>query len=244
MSADGLAHHQLQRLLDVGRTLVSELDVEVVLGQVLEVARELTGARYAALGILDEDKQELERFVFAGIDEETRREIGPLPRGRGILGELIRDPRPLRLERVGDHPRSYGFPAGHPEMTSFLGVPIVIRGEAYGNLYLTDKSGGAFDESDEESVVVLAEWASIAIGNARLYERVESRREELERAVRGLEATTAIARAVGGETDLERVLELVAKQGGRWSGHARSRSCCPRARSCGWPPWPVSCPSS
>ena len=98
-------------------------------------------------------------------------------------------------------------------MTSFLGVPIVIRGEAYGNLYLTDKSGGAFDGSDEESVVVLAEWASIAIGNARLYERVESRREELERAVRGLEATTAIARAVGGETDLERVLELVAKRG-------------------------------
>jgi signal transduction histidine kinase len=205
---------ELRKLLDVGRALVAELDVESVLRHVLETAREVTGARYAALGILDERKEELERFVFVGIDEETRRLIGPLPRGHGVLGELIRHPEPLRLPDVTQHTRSYGFPPGHPPMTTFLGVPISIRGEAWGNLYLTDKAEGAeFDERDEESAVVLAEWASIAIGNARLYEDVARRGAELERAVRGLEATATVARAVGFETDLDRVLELVVKRG-------------------------------
>jgi len=205
---------ELRKLLEVGRALVAELDVEAVLRHVLETARELTGARYAALGILDERKEELERFVFVGIDEETRRLIGPLPRGGGVLGELIRNREPLRLPDVTQHRRSYGFPPGHPPMTTFLGVPISIRGEAYGNLYLTDKAHGAeFDERDEESAIVLAEWASIAIGNARLYEDVARRRGELERAVRGLEATATVARAVGFETDLDRVLELVVKRG-------------------------------
>jgi len=202
------------KLLEVGRTLVADLDVEVVLRRVLETARELTGARYAALGILDERKEELERFVFLGIDDETRRVIGPLPRGRGVLGELIRDPRPLRLADVTLHPRSYGFPSGHPAMTSFLGVPVVVRGEVYGNLYLSDKEDGAeFDERDEGATIVLAEWAAIAIGNARLYQDVARRREELERVVRGLEATAAVARAVGFETELDRVLELIVKRG-------------------------------
>ena len=205
---------ELRKLLDVGRALVAELDVETVLRHVLETAREVTGARYAALGILDERKEELERFVFVGIDEETRRVIGPLPRGHGVLGELIRHPEPLRLPDVTQHTRSYGFPPGHPPMTTFLGVPISIRGEAWGNLYLTDKAKGAeFDERDEESAIVLAEWASIAIGNARLYEDVARRGAELERAVRGLEATATVARAVGFETDLDRVLELVVKRG-------------------------------
>ena len=130
-----------------------------------------------------------------------------------MLGELIRDLRPLRLADVTTHPRSYGFPPGHPPMTTFLGVPITIRGEAYGNLYLAEKvGGGEFSERDEQLVVVLADWASIAIDNARLYKGIELRRDELERAVRGLEATSAIAR-VGFETDLERVLELIAKRG-------------------------------
>lgn len=201
-------------LLEVGRTLVTELDVEVVLRRVLETARELTGARYAALGILDDPKEELERFVFLGIDEETRRMIGPLPRGGGVLGELIRNPEPLRLADVTQHPRSYGFPPGHPPMTSFLGVPVVVRGEIYGNLYLTDKADGVeFDERDQDATIVLAEWAAIAIGNARLYEDVARRKTELERAVRGLEATAAVARAVGFETDRERVLELIVKRG-------------------------------
>ncbi|HLM08265.1 MAG TPA: GAF domain-containing sensor histidine kinase [Thermoleophilaceae bacterium] len=209
-----LTEPQLARLLDVGRALVSELDVESVLRQVLDTAQELTSATYAALGILDADKQELERFLHVGISEEMRREIGPLPRGRGVLGELIRNPAPLRLPDVTEHPRSYGFPPGHPPMKTFLGVPISIRGEAFGNLYLADKASGLdFDEADQELVLVLAEWAAIAIDNARLYESAQARRAELERAVRGLEATATIARAVGFETDLARVLELVVKRG-------------------------------
>jgi signal transduction histidine kinase len=209
-----LGEERLRRLLEVGRTLVAELELESVLRTVLETARELTDARYAALGILDERKQELERFLYVGIDEPTRREIGPLPRGRGVLGELIRCPEPLRLRDVTQHPHSYGFPPGHPPMTTFLGVPVMIRGDAFGNLYLTEKASGAeFDEEDQESVLVLAEWAAIAIDNARLYEGVRRRREELERAVRGLEATAAIARAVGFETELSRVLELTVKRG-------------------------------
>ena len=209
----GLDEHRLKRLVDVGRGLVSELDLEAVLQRLVEVARELTGARYAALGILDERREELERFITLGIDEETRAAIGNLPRGRGVLGELISSPKPLRLDDVGQHPRSFGFPPGHPPMKSFLGVPILIRGEAFGNLYLTEKEGGPFDLGDEESAVVLADWAAIAIDNARLYTTVWDRREELERAVRRLEATTEIAQALGGETELDRVLELIVKRG-------------------------------
>ena len=209
----GLDEVRLARLIEVGRSLVSELDLETVLERVLEEARQVTGARYAALGILDERRRELERFLTAGIDAEARTEIGELPRGRGILGELIRDPRPLRLSDVGEHPRSYGFPPGHPPMRTFLGVPILIRGDAFGNLYLTEKEGGGFDAADEQAVVVLAAWAAIAIENARLYREVDEHRKELERALSGLEATTAVARAVGGETDLERVLELIVKRG-------------------------------
>src|SRR4051794_38842734 len=193
---------------------MADLDVELVLDRLLETARELTGARYAALGILDESRRELEQFLTRGIDDETHRAIGDLPRGRGILGVLITDPRPLRLDDVGHHSRSYGFPAHHPPMTTFLGVPVRIRGEAWGNLYLTEKEGGVpFTDEDEASVMVLADWAGIAIEHARLYEAADARRDELERAVRGLEATAAIARAVGGETDVARILQLIVKRG-------------------------------
>jgi signal transduction histidine kinase len=204
---------RLGRLIEVGRALVAELHLPNVLDRVLDVAREITGARYAALGILDEEKRELEQFLTVGIEDEERERIGSLPRGHGVLGLLIREPRPLRLDEVGSHPDSYGFPPGHPPMTSFLGVPVLIRGEAWGNLYLTDKEGGPFTEEDEEALLVLADWAAIAIENARLYEGVERRRRDLERAVRGLEATTEIARALAGETELDRVLELIVKRG-------------------------------
>jgi len=204
---------RLRQLIEVGRTLVAELDPEVVFARVLEVARELTGARYAALGVLDEERNELERFITLGVDEETRHTIGSLPRGRGVLGLLIEQPRPLRLPEVGRHPRSYGFPPGHPPMSSFLGVPVVIRGHAWGNLYLTEKAGGEFDEADEQAAVVLAEWAGVAVENARLYRSVANRRDDVERVVHRLEATTEIARAVGGETDLDRILEIVVKRG-------------------------------
>jgi len=207
-----LDEHRLRRLIDVGRGLVAQPDLEAVLHEVVEVARELTGARYAALGILDEDHRELERLIQVGIDEETRAAIGELPRGRGVLGELTRDPSPLRLHDVDEHPRSYGFPPGHPPMRTFLGVPIVIRGQAYGNLYLAEKEGGPFDEADEEAALILAEWGAVAIFNVRPFVQSEEARGALERAVHALEATTEIARAVGGETDRSRVLETIAQR--------------------------------
>ena len=206
----------IRRLLDVGSnsTLMTELDPQVVLDRVLEAAREITGARYAALGILNEQRTELDRFLTLGVDEETHRSIGSLPRGHGVLGVLIEDPRPLRLGDVGEHPRSYGFPAGHPVMRSFLGVPVLIGGQVWGNLYLTEKEGdGEFTEADEEAAVILADWAAIAIENARLYQLSEQRRRELERAFRGLEATRDVAMAIGEEISLEHVLELTSKRG-------------------------------
>ena len=210
---DQLGEEALRRLLQVGRSLVAHLDLERILAELLEVATEVTGARYAAIGVLDERRSGLERFITRGVDEAAHTAIGDLPRGRGVLGVLIEEPRPLRLDDVGEHPQSYGFPAGHPVMRTFLGVPIRIRDEAWGNLYLTEKdTGEPFSPADETAVVVLADWASVAIENARLYEDVQARREGLEQAVRRLEATTAVARALGTETELDRVLELIVKR--------------------------------
>ncbi len=203
----------IRRLLDVGRELVTELEPAAVLDRVLQTAREITGARYAALGILNDQRSELERFLTSGVDAQTERAIGALPRGRGVLGALIEHPEPLRLTDVGQHPSSYGFPAGHPVMRSFLGVPIRIRGQAWGNLYLTEKAEGDFTEQDEEAAVILADWAAVAIDNARLHETSERRREEAERAIRGLEATRDVTVAIGGEIALEHVLELIVKRG-------------------------------
>ena len=202
-----------ERLLEVGRALMSDLDESVVLDRVLRAAREITGARYAALGILNEERSELDRFLTSGLEESAHEAIGALPRGRGVLGVLIEHPQPLRLADVGASPASYGFPAGHPKMGSFLGVPVLIRGEAWGNLYLTEKDTGEFTEADEQAATILAQWAAIAIENARLYEVSQHRREELEKALRGLEATRDIAVAIGGEIALEHVLELIVKRG-------------------------------
>jgi signal transduction histidine kinase len=218
-----LTDERLEQLLEVGRAIVSELDPETVLRRVLDAARDLTGAKYAALGVLNEDKSGLERFVHSGIDEQTRREIGPLPRGRGVLGELIRDPRPLRLPDVGAHPRSYGFPPAHPEMKTFLGTPVLVRGEAWGNLYLTEKEGGAaFDDTDEQLVIVLAAWSGVAIENARLYEGLDRRAGELQKALRGLEAAADVARTVSSGIELDELLELIVKRGRGVVGAMRS----------------------
>lgn len=169
MSKDtvSLDEGRLRRLIEVGRSLVVETDPEAVITDALEVARELTGARYAALGVLDSRRAELEQFLTRGIEESLRQQIGHPPHGGGVLGLLIEEPEPLILDDVSLHPRSQGFPAGHPPMKSFLGVPVKIRGDVWGNLYLTEKDSGPFDSADIQSVVILAEWIAIAIDNAR-----------------------------------------------------------------------------
>jgi len=204
---------RLRQLIALGPTLVGELDLDVLLNRLLETACSVTAARYAALGILDAERRELERFITVGLSEDEERVIGERPRGRGVLGVLIHDPRPLRLADVTAHPHSSGFPAGHPPMRSFLGVPILIRGTAWGNLYLTDKRIGEFTDADEHSITTLATWAAIAVDHARLLAGATERETELENAVRRLEATQAVAVAVGAETDLERVLEFIAERG-------------------------------
>jgi signal transduction histidine kinase len=212
-----LDEQALRQLLLAGRGLVSELDPDRVLGRVLEVAMEITGARYAALGVLNRERTALERFISRGVDEATRERIGDPPTGRGVLGVLVDEPRPLRLADVSAAPKSFGFPAHHPPMRTFLGVPIEIGGEPWGNLYLTEKAGGAeFDQADEEAVGVLGEWAAIAIGNARSVaaerlrlsmeaaeqERMQWARELHDETLQGLAATrlmliTATRRAGG-----------------------------------------------
>jgi signal transduction histidine kinase len=201
-------------VLDIARSVLTELDVDLLLNRVLESARELTGARYAALGVLNGSRTELERFLTLGIDEAGHELIGSPPRGRGVLGELISNPRALRLSDISDHPRSYGFPHGHPRMRTFLGVPILIDGTPFGNLYLTEKRGEEdFTAGDEEAVQMLAELAGYAIDHAHRYTGASKDRDELQRMVAALSATTQIARAVGAETDLDVILELVAKRG-------------------------------
>ncbi len=204
----------LTHLLEAGRRLLTALDPDVVFEKVLEEARLITGARYAALGVLNPERTELARFLTSGIEPEAHRAIGELPRGRGVLGVLIEDPRPLRLADVGSHRQSFGFPYGHPDMGTFLGVPVVIRGQTWGNLYLTEKSDGqAFTQADEDAVGVLAQFAATAIDNARMYQRAERGRLESIQALRGLEAARTISDAIGTEVELNTILELVVKRG-------------------------------
>ncbi|MGZ4353934.1 MAG: GAF domain-containing protein, partial [Gaiellaceae bacterium] len=168
-------------LVEAGIALSSELSLDAVLQKLVVTAAVLTDARYAALGVLDASGQRLERFLTSGIDDEARAAIGDVPAGRGILGVLIREAAPLRLHDLAQDPRSVGFPPGHPPMSSFLGVPITLRGVAYGNLYLTEKEGGAdFTQDDEEAVVMLASQAAVAIENARLYESATRWSAQLE----------------------------------------------------------------
>jgi signal transduction histidine kinase len=195
---------RLRGLLDAGIALSSELSLDALLQRIVESAAELTGARYAALGVIDRTGQALERFLTTGVDAETHVRIGDLPRGRGILGVLIRDATTLRLHDLGDDPRSAGFPPGHPPMRTFLGVPVLLRGTAYGNLYLTEKADGAdFTEEDEDAIQMLAAQAAVAIENARLY-------ETSQRWLGQLESLNEIGNALTGELDLERLLDLVA----------------------------------
>ncbi len=194
---------RLRALLDATVALTSELSLDALLQKLADSAAALTGARYSALGVLDEAGTALERFVTSGIDAETQAAIGELPHGRGILGVLIREARPLRLSELSRDPRSVGFPPNHPPMSSFLGVPILLRGVAFGNLYLTEKEGREdFTAEDEEVVKMLAAQAAVAIENARLY-------ESATRWSRQLESLHEVVRSMVEETELEHLLELI-----------------------------------
>jgi signal transduction histidine kinase len=195
--------HRLRELFQAGIALNSELSLDALLRRIAESAASITGARYAALGVIDESGVALERFIATGIDEEEQRAIGDLPRGRGILGVLIRDASPLRLANIADDARAVGFPPNHPPMTTFLGVPVMLRGVAYGNLYLTEKrDGGEFTDEDEEIVTLLAAQAAVAIENARLY-------ESATRWSRQLESLHDVVRSLAGEVELQPLLKLV-----------------------------------
>ncbi|HEY6962261.1 MAG TPA: GAF domain-containing protein [Gaiellaceae bacterium] len=191
----------LRSLIEAGIAVSSELSLEAVLQRIVEAAAQITGAPYAALGVIDRSGDRLERFVTTGIPQEDHAAIGELPHGRGILGVLIRDARTLRLDDLTKDPRSVGFPPNHPPMRSFLGVPILLRGVAYGNLYLTEKEGG-FTEEDEELVQLLAAQAAVAVENARLY-------ESATRWSRQLESLNQIGYALIGELELEKLLTIV-----------------------------------
>lgn len=208
-----LEAERLWQATEAGLAVLAELDERRVLERVLEAARLLTGARYAAVVMVDRQQQELTSFLASGVEEPVRASIGRLPRGRGVLGALIEDPRPLRLKEIAAHPASGGFPPGHPVMQSFLGVPIMVGGRAWGNIYLSGKDAGGFEQSDEDAIVLLAGWAAIAIERARLQGAAERRCTEVERTVRIMRETQEIAIDLGGEPDRERMLELVAKRG-------------------------------
>jgi len=171
----GLGHtgaEPLRRLLGAVLDIGGGLDLAVVLERIVETAVGLVGATYGALGVLDPTGTHLDDFIAVGLSEQQRQRIGDLPKGHGILGLLIVDPAPIRLPDLNRHPDSYGFPPEHPAMTSFLGVPLFVRGVVYGNLYLTDKADGAeFTEEDEELATGLAAAAAVAIDNARLHAR-------------------------------------------------------------------------
>lgn len=173
---------QLRALTEAGVILTSELSLSAVLQKVVDVARELVGARYGALSVLDKDGR-IEEFLTSGITQEERARIGALPRGRGLLGVILHEGTTLRMEKLRDDPRSAGFPPNHPEMQSLLGVPVVWADRVIGNLYLTEREGGPFTENDEEIVRLLSTQAAVAIRNAELLAQLESfaRLEERER---------------------------------------------------------------
>jgi len=197
---------RLRALVDAGIVVSSELSLDGALQKIVEAAASLTGSRYAALGVLDAAGRRLARFLTVGVDPETRAAIGDLPQGRGILGVLINEAVPVRLHDLTEDARAVGFPPNHPPMHSFLGVPILLRGVAYGNLYLTEKAGGAeFDAEDEELVTMLAAQAAVAIENARLY-------ESATRWSHQLESLNEVGNALATETDLERLLRLICER--------------------------------
>lgn len=203
-------HSLLEAVLSVGR----ELELEQALHSIVEAAAAVVDARYAALGVIGPDGKRLSAFHTVGVSDEEIRRIGHYPEGHGILGELIRHPEPLRVAKLSDHPNSYGFPANHPPMDTFLGVPIRVRDQVFGNLYLTEKRGGAqFDEEDESVLSTLAVAAGVAIDNARLYE--ESRQRE-----RWLQANAEITHGLMSGSERGAALLLIAERAREITGAA------------------------
>lgn len=203
---------QLRRLLDATLAIGSELSLNDVLQRIATTATELVGAQYGALGVLSPDGNQLSEFITVGIDEAARAQIGQLPKGHGILGLLIREPRPIRLPDLQEHPDSFGFPPNHPRMQSFLGVPIRVRGTVFGNLYLCDKvNGEAFNDIDEELAVSLGVAAGVAIDNARLHAAVAEFAlvEDRERIARDLH-DTVIQRLFACGLTLQSTIALIA----------------------------------
>ena len=198
------AQGRLRGLLRANQSFVGSLTLPVLLDRIVRAACELTRARYGAIGVIDPVGGGLEEFVYVGIDDATAAQIGHLPEGKGLLGALIEDPRPIRLRRMTDDDRSAGFPEHHPAMTSFLGVPILVRGEVFGNLYLTEREGGEFSTEDEELVTALAVTGGVAIQNARLYDEAQRRQEWLQ-------ASTEIAQQLLSAHG-EEPLRLIARQ--------------------------------
>lgn len=210
--SDHAGPRSLRQLLDAVMMIGSDLDLHAMLHRITEAAVTLVDARYGALGVLDESRSQLEDFITVGVDDETHRAIGNLPKGLGLLGYLITDAEPLRLADLRDHPNSVGFPPNHPPMQSFLGVPIRVRNEVFGNLYLTDKqSAEVFTDIDEELVLGLAAAAGVAIENARLYEY--GRRREA-----ALDAMRQVATALLAGTDSHESIRLVASAAGELVG--------------------------
>nr|WP_184843142.1 GAF domain-containing protein [Kribbella solani] len=203
---------RLRALLDAVVGIGTDLDLNSTLDRIVSAACELAGSRYGALGVVGPDGKRLVRFITRGVTDEEIAAIGPYPEGHGILGLLIEHPEPIRMHDLAEHPRSYGFPANHPPMKSFLGVPIRTREHAYGNLYLTEKTDGAdFTEDDERTVTALAAAAGVVIDNARLYADTEQRR-------RWHEVNAEINQLMLGEYDPDQALQLIAQRAREISG--------------------------
>ena len=196
---------RLDGLIDAMLVVTAGLELDATLRTIVHTAIELVDARYGALGVRGHD-HELVEFIYEGVDEATSEKIGHLPEGRGVLGVLIDDPKPIRLDNIAEHAASVGFPTNHPAMRTFLGVPVRIRDEVFGNLYLTEKAGGQpFSEDDEVLVQALAAAAGIAIENARLYEQSRNRQSWIE-------ATRDIGTELLSGADPARVFHLVAEE--------------------------------
>ncbi len=219
--ADQATGLNTQILLEFAKRALGGMSLEQLLEALLNSARQLTGAAYAAVGVLEQEhgdsadaSRRFAQFRVAGVDARTAAAIGGLPKGHGVLGALIDDPRALRLTDIGSHPQSYGFPAAHPPMSTFLGVPLFVEARPFASIYLSEKADSEpFTAQDEHAVVTLAEIAGLAIAVARRESAERERGDQLQRKVSALEVTSQITRAVGGRTDLRVILELVAKRG-------------------------------